>query len=468
VTQLMPSAMPPGWNLLTMGELGRWFGGGTPSKANPRFWTDGNIPWVSPKDMKRDLITDTQDHITEEAVAKSATTLVEEGSVLIVVRSGILQHTLPVAVAKRQVTLNQDLKAVKPRESIHSDYLALALKAFERDILHSCRKAGTTVQSLELPAFLRFEIPVAPVDEQRRIVSEIEKQFTRLEVGVAALRRVQGNLKRYRAAVLKAACEGRLVPSEAELAATGKRKINFESGEALLARVLTDRRQNWRGRGKYKEPLAADITSLPTIPKGWTWATLDQLCPLFADSVHRTPKYGAAGVPALGPRDVVGGELNLNTARLVNETEFAIQTARHVPQDGDIVYSRELSLGWGAVVPKGQRLCLSQGMCLFRPHEAVNLRYFLGLLNGPIGRRHADNAAIGSAHPHINLGDIKAYTFPLPPLAEQTRIVTEVERRLSIIEESAAVASANLSRSIRLRQSVLRAAFTGKLFSGVK
>ncbi|MHB8521040.1 MAG: restriction endonuclease subunit S [Limisphaerales bacterium] len=265
--------LPRGWTRLAMGEVGRWFGGGTPSKANPRFWTGGNIPWVSPKDMKCALITDAQDHITEDAVAQSATNLVEAGSILIVVRSGILQHTLPVAVAQRQVPLNQDLKAAKPLENIRSDYLTLAVKAFERDILHTCTKTGTTVQSLELPVFLRFQIPVAPLPEQRRIVAEIEKQFTRLEAGVAALRRVQANLKRYRATVLKAACEGRLVPTEAELtrvgrgappgvrpnakgnaasgddgnAAWGHAAYNdapFETGEALLARILTERRQN--------------------------------------------------------------------------------------------------------------------------------------------------------------------------------------------------------------------------------
>lgn len=190
--------LPKGWTRLSMDDVGHWYGGGTPSKANPRFWVGGNIPWVSPKDMKSDFITDAQDHITEDAVAQSATNLVEAGSVLIVVRSGILQHTFPVAVTQRQVALNQDLKAVTPRENVRADYLALALKAFEPDILHTCTKTGTTVQSLGLPAFLRFQIPVAPLLEQQRIVAEVEKQFTRLEAGVTALRRVQANLKRYR------------------------------------------------------------------------------------------------------------------------------------------------------------------------------------------------------------------------------------------------------------------------------
>jgi type I restriction enzyme S subunit len=122
-------------------------------------------------------------------------------------------------------------------------------------------------------------LPLPLPDDQRRIVAEIEKQFTRLEAGVAALRRVQANLKRYRAAVLKAACEGRLVPTEAEFARTKGRP--FESGQQLLARILTERRQNWQGRGKYKEPTAPDSTTLPLIPDGWTWASFDQITTLI-------------------------------------------------------------------------------------------------------------------------------------------------------------------------------------------
>jgi type I restriction enzyme S subunit len=159
------SDLSNGWRDLSLAEIGRWFGGGTPSKANPKFWNGGTIPWVSPKDMKRELITDAQDYITQEAVDNSATNLVEPGSVLVVVRSGILKHTLPVAITDREVALNQDLKAVFPRGDVDSRYLLLALKALERDILHTCTKSGTTVQNLEIPAFLRFKIPIAPYEE---------------------------------------------------------------------------------------------------------------------------------------------------------------------------------------------------------------------------------------------------------------------------------------------------------------
>src|SRR4029450_10572441 len=117
-----------------------------------------------------------------------------------------------------------------------------------------------------------LQIPILEhLDEQREIVAEIEKQFTRREAGVAGLRHVQANLKRYRAAVLKAACEGKLVPTEAELARQEGR--TYETGAQLLERILTERRQNWQGRGNFVEPAAPDTTTFPKLPEDWTWTT---------------------------------------------------------------------------------------------------------------------------------------------------------------------------------------------------
>ena len=135
------------------------------------------------------------------------------------------------------------------------------------------------------------ELPYShPSPEQRRIVAEIEKQFTRLDASVAALKRVQANLKRYRASVLKAACEGKLVPTEAELAQTEGR--DYEPADQLLARILSERRARWesqekRGR-KYKEPAAPDTSNLPKLPEAWVWATV-----LIQQVSHRI-QYGTS------------------------------------------------------------------------------------------------------------------------------------------------------------------------------
>ena len=124
----------------------------------------------------------------------------------------------------------------------------------------------------------RLPLPLPPLPEQRRIVAEIEKQFTRLDASVAALKRTQANLKRYRASVLKAACEGTLVPTEAELARAEGR--DYEPADRLLDRILAERRARWESqdkrRGQYKEPAAPDTSDLPELPEGWVWALWEE------------------------------------------------------------------------------------------------------------------------------------------------------------------------------------------------
>lgn len=455
------SGLALNWQTTTSGKICEFITSG--SRDWKSYYSDHGAIFIRTQDINRDRLDLSEAAFVElPEKVEGKRSLVQPGDLLITITGANVGKVALVPEGIPEAYVSQSVGLMRLKDKGLGPYLHYYLQSEQAGRKHVAKMVygiGRPVLSLQnlrdIPIFL------PPVDEQRRIVAEIEKQFTRLEAGVAALKRVQAGLKRYRAAVLKAACEGKLVPTDAELVGRDRRaRGSYETGEQLLSRILAERRAKWTGRGKYKEPAAPDTANLAPLPEGWTRATLDQLCPLFADSAHRTPKYGEAGLPALGPRDVVGGKLNLIDARLVNKSEFATQTARHVPRPGDIVYSRELSLGWGAVVPDGQRLCMSQGMCLFRPHDNVNLRYFLAVLNGPVGRKQAENAATGSAHPHINLGDIKAYTFPLPPLAEQRRIVAEVEQRLSVIDELETVVSANLQHATRLRQSILQRAFS--------
>ena len=190
---------------------------------------------------------------------------------------------------------------------------------------------------------------------------------------------------------------------------------------------------------------------------------LVSLCSYFADSAHRTPKYQTEGIPALRPRDVVNGELNLGEAARVSETEYEVQTKRHRPAPGDIVYSRELSYGWATMLPESPRVCLSQGMCIFRPSHEVDAKYLLYMLNGPIGRQQAEHAAVGTAHPHINLSDIKSYLIPFVPMPEQREIsktLSEIKSALCQIEHNCQKKIAALDT---LKQSLLHQAFAGEL-----
>jgi type I restriction enzyme S subunit len=423
--------LPSTWTRIPLAKVGRWVGGGTPSKANPRFWTNGTIPWVSPKDMKVDVVSDAQDHITEEAIGQSATNLVETGSVLMVVRSGILRHTLPVAVTLRPVALNQDLKAVKPNENIRSDYLALALRAFQREILHECSKTGTTVQSLNLPALLGFEIPLPPRDEQQRIVAETEKQFTRVEVGMATLKHVQANLRRYRAAVLIASCQGRL------------------EHYARLSPVLGS------------EPSA--------LPSGWVWKTVGEL-------LSERPCNGISVRGSDHPPGVRSLRLNA-----MSDKGFDYSKVRYLPlrrEDVDDLWIEQgdffVSRGNGSInlVGRGTEAQQPPEPTIF-PDTMIRLRlapdicathWLPTIWSAPLIRKQIEQRVKTTAGIYkISQPELLSIQVPFPPVDEQRRIVAEVERRLSVIEEIERFVDANLQRATRLRQSILNRAFSGRL-----
>jgi type I restriction enzyme S subunit len=235
-----------------------------------------------------------------------------------------------------------------------------ALRASEQQI--SSEATGSTFSAISGDQLRAHLIPVAPRAEQDRIVAEIEKQFTRLDDAVAALKRVQANLKRYRASVLKAACEGRLVPTEAELAR--KEGRSYEPASELLKRILAERRAKWETdqlqkmiaagktpkddewRRKYIEPFVPEESELNDLPKGWTWASLDQLSLKITDGEHISPKTVEAGVYLLSAKDVRDEGISLSDAKFVTGEDASRFRSRCDPQFGDIlIVSRGATIG---------------------------------------------------------------------------------------------------------------------------
>jgi len=326
-----------------------------------------------------------------------------------------------------------------------------------------------------------FCLPPFSLPQQRRIVAEIEKQFTRLEAGVAALRRVQANLKRYRAAVLKAACEGRLVPTEAELQSgsgvppldskgTTKRRdaaSTFETGEALLARILTERSKNWTGRGTYKEPTVIDAATLPSLPSGWAWASMRQIGEVQLGR-QRAPQHhtGDNMRPYLRVANVFEARIDTSDVKEMNftPTEFERYRLRH----GDILLNEGQTpelVGRPAMFrDEVAECCYQKTLLRFRAYDGVLPRFALTVFRAYMHNpRFTRAASITTNIAHLTAEKFVEIEFPLPPLAEQRRIVAEVERRLSVVEELEAVVSANLQRVARLRQAILQKAFSGAL-----
>ncbi len=301
-----------------------------------------------------------------------------------------------------------------------------------------------------------YSFPLAPLAEQRRIVAEIEKQFSRLGAAVAALKRAQANLRRYRASVLKAACEGRLVPQDPNdepMAATGTAALG---GESYGRSVPADGARSGTGRDH-----------LPFLPRGWTWMALaDMLSEPLSNG--RSFPSSPNGFPVLRLTSLKNGRLDLSERKLAACTKSQVEQC--LVRDGDFFVSR----GNGSIklVGRGglardcrEPIAYPDLLIRIRLDEALCHPEFLAIIwDSPIIRKQVEKAAHTTAGIYkVSQRQLSEFNIPLPPLAEQRRIVAEVERRLSVVDELEAAVEANLKRAERLRQAILKRAFEGRL-----
>ncbi|MGJ5629430.1 restriction endonuclease subunit S [Nostoc sp. CALU 1950] len=193
-------------NTKTLGSLVNIQSGGTPSKKNPDYW-DGDIPWVSPKDMKQDIIFDSIDHISQKAIAETNIKYVEPGAILIVVRGMILVHTIPIALAANRLTINQDMKALYPNcNDIDSTYLHAVLKASSRKILSQVGTAGHGTRKFDTDELLNLPILI-PSQEQ---LKKFQIAVTECRASLAGISKTKEKLEKLFDVLLRRAFSGEL------------------------------------------------------------------------------------------------------------------------------------------------------------------------------------------------------------------------------------------------------------------
>lgn len=200
------------WSKIALKDLGAWSGGGTPSKSNSKFWTDGTVPWLSPKDMGPFDIKETQDKITESAVSESTVKKIAPRSIAFVVRSGILERKLPIALTGIETTLNQDMRALTCNPRVLPRFAMHAFVAFEQDILTSCRKTGTTVASINTKSLMNYSINIPDLSLQKSILREVESQIALLDESARNVENLDSQGNRLRRSLFQAAFTGQLTP----------------------------------------------------------------------------------------------------------------------------------------------------------------------------------------------------------------------------------------------------------------
>lgn len=376
---------------------------------------------------------------------------------ILYVKDGATTGRAAINTLDKEFSLLSSVGVLRPGPLVKPKYLLYALQSPTVLDRMLGDMAGVAITRLTLRKLKDSEIPLAPLEKQAEIVAELEKQFSRLDEAVANLQRVKANLKRYKASVLKAAVEGRLVEIQATLAQREGR--TYETGEQLLQRILEERRAKWSRRGKWKtpEPPTADAT----LPDGWTWASVDQLAEVGTGATPKRDRaaYWDDGDVPWVTSSVVNGDYVDQASELVTKLALA-ETNLTLYPIGTLLIAM---YGEGKTRGKCTELRIpastNQALAALQVDSPIRgyVRHFLQL-----NYEEMRKVASGGVQPNLNLGLIRSVCVPLPPLAEQARIVAEVDRQLSIIREVEAEVDANLQRAQALRQATLAKAFMSR------
>jgi type I restriction enzyme S subunit len=392
-----------GWTSASLDELGAWTGGGTPSKSNAQFW-DGEVPWVSPKDMKSLRLVDTRDHISEKAIEESAAKTFRANSIAFVVRSGILEHTLPIALVPFRATANQDMKVLTPSPEISVDWLLYALVASAADIREQCRKHGTTVASIDFPKLKRYRIGVPPRAAQDRISSATESRMIEVDAGSSYLHQASDSLKRLRKAVLNELIES-----------TGHTQRLDEIGTVFVG--ATPRRgdaQSWGGEIPWVSSGEVAFCHIKETREHLTEQGL-------GDAKKRLHPPGTVLLAMYGEGKTRGQAAVLDIEAATNQAVAAIRTDRSKALPEFVYYA--------------------------------------------LMAKYEQTRQIGQGGQQINLNKelVKSIEIPCPPLDEQEHALAQIRTRLNEIETVGSLINERVPAVDGLRRAILKSVLTGSL-----
>ena len=388
-----PYLLPKGWKWCKLEDIVSFGGGKTPSMDNKEYWYNGNHLWVTSKDMKCSHITNSLMKITDKAL--KVMTIYERGTLLVVTRSGILRHTLPISILETPATVNQDLKAISPYIQELSEYLYIVIKANEHYILKEYHKDGTTVDSIDFEKFKCLPIPLAPITEQRRIIAEIKHWFALIEQINQSKSDLQTLIKQTKSKILDLAIHGKLVPQDP----------NDEPASKLLKRINPDF-------------TPCDNAHYTQLPKGWAICRLEQITDYEqpTDYIVESTDYDTSySTPVLtaGKSFIIG---------YTNETTGIYSNLPCIIFDDFTTDSKLVNFPFKVK---------SSAMKILKVNQNIEIDYVAIFMS--ITR------LTGNTHKRYWISEYSKLKIPIPPKTEQKRIVSAVQNifaKLDMIMEN--------------------------------
>jgi type I restriction enzyme S subunit len=450
-----PWKIPSSWEWTTVGEIAHIIGGGTPRSDRPDFY-GGNVPWVTPADLSgytAKMISRGKRNITSAGLTNSSAKLMPADAVLFSSRAPIGY----VAIAANPLATNQGFKSLLLAEGISADYIYYYLQRAKELAIE--RASGTTFLEISGKKMAQIPVPIAPAAEQKRIVAEIEKQFTRLDAGLASLGRINGALKNLRASIIEAACTGRLFRTD-----QSHPRDPSDSGEEFLQGILSDRPEAFERRmRKYRDAIPPE-TAPSAVPDGWACASWDQLSVWITYGFTRPMPHTNRGVPIVTAKNVLNGRIDLASTQKTPTASFNALSPKDRPKQHDLLLTKDGTIGRSAVVQFQEDFCINQSVAVIWPSSSrLNASFLRLAIESPTTQRQIRAKARGVALQHLSITDFAKMFCLLPGSIEQERITAECERQLTLGQQLQETVVANKQRAKQLRRALLEQAFAGSL-----
>jgi type I restriction enzyme, S subunit len=420
-------------NALAIGPFG--------SNLKVSDYQDEGVPLVFVRNIRSEVYADGTKFVSESKAKELASHTVDPGD-LLVTKMGEPpgdSSIYPIGAPKAVITADCIKWRVAPDLNPKFFMYALRSETTKRQI--AARTRGVAQKKVSLERFRDLALPLPSFPEQRRIVARIEELFSRLDAGVAALRHAKA--QRYRQSVLAAAVTGQLTQAWRE------QHPDTEPAAKLLESILSERRQNWRGRGKYEVP-AKPEGAFDELPASGEPITFGHICQVQGGFAFKSKDFVSEGINLVKIASLRAGKVDLDHNPTYLPIRYLAEYSRFALRKGDTLIAMSgATTGKMGVYESEDPSLLNQRVGRFLPYTETHVTAgFLSLLVEQIGDRVLKEA-YGAAQPNISPTEIEEMPFPLPPLAEQHQIVAELDHQIT--------------RSNRLRQSTLQAAFDGQL-----
>ena len=429
----VPFEIPEGWKWVRIGQAFNIVNGFTPRRTEAKYWEHGNIPWFTIDDVRRQgrFIENTAQYITPEALSKNTARIIPADSVLLCCTASVGEY----AYARIPLTTNQQFNAFVVKDEFKDIVFPMYVYEYVQTLKDTLiiNAGKTTFNFLSVGKLSNMLFPLPPLAEQKRIVAKIEELLPYIDRYEVAWSRLEDFNKRFptdmQKSILQLAIQGKLVPQ----------RPDEGTGEALYHQIQAEKQSLIRSGKLKKEKPLPEITpnEIPfEIPENWTWVHLNDVSFTIGDIDHKMPeKISGKGIPYISPLDFTPQGIDYDRAKQISLEDFELLGKKIKPERDDIIFPRYGTIGVIRMVDTDRPFLVSYSCCTIK-NMVNNMypKYVFYVLKSPMIQDEINKYINKTTQPNVGLASIKRFLFPLPPLAEQKRIVAKLEELLPLCE----------------------------------